>query len=93
MEQLQTTTRAMAQAVTDPATRARVDQVIRSTAFAQFKKAMPALGDGKAAHLFPATTGETMTAAASTNSDRRVSSPGLGPVAADVVPTRQHGRV
>ena len=46
MEQLQATTRAIAQAVKDPATRARVDQVIRSTAFAAFKKAMPTLGDG-----------------------------------------------
>ena len=46
MEQLQATTRAIARAVKDPATRARVDQVIRSKAFAEFKKAMPTLGDG-----------------------------------------------
>ena len=46
MEQLQATTRAIARAVRDPATRARVDQVIRSKAFAEFKKAMPTLGDG-----------------------------------------------
>lgn len=46
MEQLQATTRAIGQAVTDPATRARVDQVIRSTALPAFKKAMPTLGDG-----------------------------------------------
>jgi hypothetical protein len=46
MEQLQATTRAIARAVTDPATRARVDQVIRSKALAEFKKAMPTLGDG-----------------------------------------------
>jgi hypothetical protein len=46
MEELQATTRAIARAVKDPATRARVDQVIRSRAFAEFKKAMPTLGDG-----------------------------------------------
>jgi hypothetical protein len=46
MEQLQATTRAIAQAVKDPATRARVDHVIRSKAFADFKKAMSTLGDG-----------------------------------------------
>jgi hypothetical protein len=46
MEQLQATTRAIARAVKDPATRARVDQVIRSKAFAEFKHAMPTLGDG-----------------------------------------------
>jgi hypothetical protein len=46
MEQLQATTRAIAHAVKDPATRARVDQVIRSKAFAEFKKSMPTLGDG-----------------------------------------------
>jgi hypothetical protein len=46
MEQLQATTRAIGQAVKDPATRARVDQAIRSTALPAFKKAMPTLGDG-----------------------------------------------
>ena len=46
MEQLQATTRTIARAVKDPATRARVDQVIRSRAFADFRKAMPTLGDG-----------------------------------------------
>ncbi len=46
MEQLQATTRAIARAIEDPATRARVDQVIRSKAFSEFKKAMPTLGDG-----------------------------------------------
>ena len=46
MEQLQATTRAIAQAVKDPATRARVDEVIRAKAFTEFKKAMPTLGDG-----------------------------------------------
>jgi hypothetical protein len=50
MEQLQATTRAIARAVKDPATRARVDQVIRSRAFADFKKAMPTLGDGTVRH-------------------------------------------
>jgi hypothetical protein len=46
MEQLQAKTREIARAVKDPAARAHVDQVIRSTAFAEFKKAMPTLGDG-----------------------------------------------
>ena len=46
MEQLQKTTRAIAEAIKDPATRAQVDQAIRSTAFADIKKAMPTLGDG-----------------------------------------------
>ena len=46
MEQLQATTREIARAVKDPAMRARVDQVIRSKAFAEFKKASPTLGDG-----------------------------------------------
>ena len=46
MEELQATTRKIARAVKDPATRAHVDQVIRSQAFADFKKAMPTLGDG-----------------------------------------------
>jgi hypothetical protein len=46
MEPLQATTRAIARAVRDPTTRALVDQVIRSKAFAAFKKAMPTLGDG-----------------------------------------------
>jgi hypothetical protein len=47
MEQLQATARAIARTVkADPATRARVDEVIRSKAFAAFKKAMPTLGDG-----------------------------------------------
>jgi len=46
MERLQATTRAIARAVQDPATRAHVDRVIRSKAFADFKKAMRTLGDG-----------------------------------------------
>lgn len=46
MENLQTTARAIAAAVTDPAERQRVDQVIRTKAFADIKKAMPTLADG-----------------------------------------------
>ena len=46
MDQLQATTRAIARAVKDPATRARVDEVIRTKAFADIKKAFPTLGDG-----------------------------------------------
>ena len=46
MEQLQAATRAIARAVKDPAARARVDQAIRSKAFADFKKASPTLADG-----------------------------------------------
>ena len=46
MDSLQATTRAIAKAIHDPAERQRVDQVIRSKAFAHFKKAMPTLGDG-----------------------------------------------
>ncbi|MGE5835551.1 MAG: DUF1254 domain-containing protein, partial [Acidobacteriota bacterium] len=46
MEQFQGTTREIARAIKDPAMRAHVDQVIRSKAFAEFKKASPTLGDG-----------------------------------------------
>ena len=46
MEQFQGTTREIARAIEDPAMRAHVDQVIRSKAFAEFKKASPTLGDG-----------------------------------------------
>ena len=46
MEPLQATTRAIANAIKDSAERQRVDRVIRTTAFADFKKAMPTLGDG-----------------------------------------------
>ncbi len=46
MEQLQATTRAIAKAIQDPAERQRVDQVIRTKAFADIKKAMPTLADG-----------------------------------------------
>lgn len=46
MEQLQATARAIAKSISDPAMRANIDQVIRTKAFADFKKAMPTLGGG-----------------------------------------------
>lgn len=46
MERLQRTARSIAQAIQDPATRARVDQAVRTQAFADLKKAMPTLADG-----------------------------------------------
>jgi hypothetical protein len=46
MAPLQAAARAIALAVDDPATRAHVDEVIRTKAFAEFRKAMPTLGDG-----------------------------------------------
>lgn len=46
MEPLQETARAIAKAVQDPAERQRVDQVVRSKAFADIKKATPTLADG-----------------------------------------------
>lgn len=46
MEPLRAATRGIARAIQDPATRARVDQAIRTTAFADIRKAMPTLGDG-----------------------------------------------
>jgi hypothetical protein len=46
MEKLQATARAIANSIKDPAERKRVDQVIRTKAFGDFKKAMPTLGDG-----------------------------------------------
>ena len=46
MEPLQATTRAIAKAIQDPADRQHVDQVIRTQAFADLKKAMPTLADG-----------------------------------------------
>ena len=63
MEQLQATTRAIARAVKDPATRARVDQVIRSKAFADFKKAMNSFlsPDGKAARFIISHRGDPAT--------------------------------
>lgn len=46
MEELQASARAIGNAIKDPAERKRVDQVIRTKAFGDFKKAMPTLGDG-----------------------------------------------
>lgn len=46
MERLQGVARAIAKAIKDPAERQRVDKVIRTKAFGDFKKAMPTLGDG-----------------------------------------------
>ena len=46
MEQLQAITRAITQAIKDPATRKRVDQTIRGQAFDDIKRAMPNIGHG-----------------------------------------------
>jgi hypothetical protein len=46
MEPLQASTRAVAKAIQDPAERQRVDQVIRTTAWSEIKKATPTLADG-----------------------------------------------
>jgi hypothetical protein len=46
MEKLQANTRAIAEAVKDPAERARVDKVIREKALADFAKALPIIGHG-----------------------------------------------
>jgi len=46
MEKLQTSTRAIAAAVKDPAERQRVDQVVRTKAFADFHSALPTIGGG-----------------------------------------------
>jgi hypothetical protein len=46
LEPQQATARAIAKAVKDPAERQRVDQVIRTKAWAEIKKATPTLGDG-----------------------------------------------
>ena len=46
MERLQATAREIAGAIKDPAERERVDEVIRTKAFADIKKAMPTLADG-----------------------------------------------
>ena len=46
MEPLQATARAVAMAIKDPDERTRVDQVIRSKAWGDFKKSMPRIGDG-----------------------------------------------
>ncbi len=59
MERLQAATRAIAKAITDPGERQRVDQVIKTKAFSDFKKAMPTLGDGTARNgwVVPSTIG------------------------------------
>ena len=46
MEKLQSATREIANAINDPTVRSRIDQVIRTKAFVDIKKAMPTLGDG-----------------------------------------------
>jgi len=46
MDPLQASARSIAKAIQDPAERQRVDQVIRTRAFADLKKAMPTLADG-----------------------------------------------
>lgn len=46
MERLGAATRAVARAIKDTAVRTHVDEVIRTKAFADFRKAMPTLGDG-----------------------------------------------
>jgi hypothetical protein len=59
MERLQDMTRAIADAIKDPATRARVDQTIRAQAFADIRKAMPNIGHGIVRHSWalPPTSG------------------------------------
>jgi hypothetical protein len=59
MNALQARARAIAKAVQDPAERSRVDQAIRSQAFADIKKAMPNLGHGTVSNgwALPSTSG------------------------------------
>lgn len=59
MEHLQAATRAIAKAIKNPAERARVDQVIRTKAFADIKKAMPNIGHGTVQNgwALPSTSG------------------------------------
>jgi hypothetical protein len=59
MENLQAKTRAIAKAVKDPAERARVDEVIRKRALADFAKALPTVGRGTVRNgwAVPATSG------------------------------------
>lgn len=59
MEKLQASTRAIAKAVKDPAERLRVDQVVRSKAFADFQKAQPTVGGSpiQNAWVLPKTSG------------------------------------
>ncbi|SEB24712.1 DUF1214 domain-containing protein [Variovorax sp. YR216] len=62
MEKLQADTRAIAQAVKDPAQRQRIDQVIRTQAFADFHKALPNVGHGTRQNgwVLPSTSGAYM---------------------------------
>jgi hypothetical protein len=46
MQEVAGTARAIASAIKDPDERKRVDQIIRTTTFAEFRKAQPVLGDG-----------------------------------------------
>ncbi len=59
MEKLQASTRALARAVKDPAERQRIDQVIRTKAFADLQKALPTVGGGKVENgwALPPTSG------------------------------------
>jgi len=59
MEKLQASTRAIAKAVKAPAERQRIDDVIRSKAFADFEKALPNVGHGKRENgwVLPPTSG------------------------------------
>jgi hypothetical protein len=59
MEQLQASTRAVAAAVKDPNERQRVDHVIRTRAFTDFKEELPTVGNGKVENgwVLPATSG------------------------------------
>ena len=59
MQQLQANTRALAKLVKDPAERQRIDQLIRSKAQSDLKKAMPNLGHGtvRDGWALPSTSG------------------------------------
>jgi len=59
MEQLQASTRAIAAAVKDATQRQRVDQIVRTRAFADFHKEMPTVANGtvKNGWVLPATSG------------------------------------
>lgn len=59
MGALQAAARAIAKSAQDPAERARIDQAIRTQAFADIKKAMPTLGHGKVSSgwALPSTSG------------------------------------
>ena len=59
MGALQASTRAIAKAVKDPRERQRIDQVIRTKALADIKKAMPNIGHGKVRNgwALPPTSG------------------------------------